>query len=114
MAQTGAILGSRCYSSQAEALDVLYSGIAPALSAGATGYVLDYAKISGVWHQRSHSVTEGGAWVLRSMSPVPTADLPACDPLEKFFDGLLLGWGLATVLVAVAAVTFIKRGVRGG
>lgn len=114
MSQTGAILGSRCYPSQAEALDVLYSGIAPALTAGATSYVIDYAKLGGVWHQRSHAVTESGAWVLRSSSAVPVADLPACDPTEKFTDGLLLGWGLATALVAVAAVTFLKKGVRGG
>lgn len=113
MAQTGAILGTRCYPSQAEALDVLYSGIAPALSAGSTGYVFDYAKISGVWHQRSHSVTEGGVWVLRSMSPVPTADLPACDPLEKFSDGMILGWGLSAALVAVAAINFLRRSSRG-
>lgn len=114
MAQTGAILGTRCYPSQAEALDVLYSGIAPALSAGSTGYVFDYAKISGVWHQRSHAVTESGSWVLRSVSPVPTVDFPPCDPLEQFADGLLLGWGLSAVLVAVAAVTFLKKGARGG
>lgn len=114
MAQTGAILGARCYPSQADALDAYYSGIAPVHAAGATSYVLDYVKSGGVWHQRSFEISEAGSWSLRSMTAVPALEFPACDPTEKFMDGMAIGWGVVAAMAAVGAVILMKRGARGG
>lgn len=114
MALTGAILGARCYTSQAEALDVYYSGIAPVQSAGATSYVLYYVKSGGVWYQRSFEISGAGSWSLRSMTAVPALEFPACDPTERFMDGMVLGWGVVAAMVAVGSVILMKRGARGG
>lgn len=114
MAMTGAILGVKCYPSNAEALDAYYSGIAPAQTPGTTTYVLEYVKTGAVWQQKSYSISSTGVWTTRSTTNAPVITFPTCDPSISFFDGMALGWGIVSAMIAVAALMFIKRGARGG
>jgi hypothetical protein len=114
MALTGAILGNRCYPSQSDALDVLYSQMAPAQSAGLTSYVTQFVKSGAAWYQSAYSIDATGVWSLRYSTLAPVPSFPACDPSEKFFDGLTMGWGVATAMILVACTMLLRRGARGG
>lgn len=111
---TGAILGARCYPSQSDALDVLYSQMAPAQTAGLTSYVTQFVKSGTVWYQSAYSIDASGVWALRYSTVAPVPTFPACDPSEKFLDGVALGWGVATAMILVACVMLLRRGARGG
>lgn len=114
MALTGAISGDRCYSSPVEAVDAYYSGMAPAQTPGSTTYVLEYVKTGAVWYAKQYSVSSTGVWTTRSTTAAPVPTFPACDPSEKFLDGVTMGWGVASAMVMVAAVMVARRGIRGG
>lgn len=114
MALTGAIYGQKCYNTPFEAVDAYYSNVAPAQTPGTTTFVVQYVKTGSIWYQKSYSISSTGVWTTRSTTVAPLPTFPACDPSEKFLDGVTLGWGVATAMIAVAALMFIKKGARGG
>lgn len=114
MALTGAVLGNQCFPSQGAAVDAYYSGAAPVITAGSTSYAIEFVKSGAVWQQKSYSIGTTGTWTLRSTTNAPVPTFPACDPSEKFLDGVQIGSLLSIALVAVAGITLLRRGVRGG
>jgi len=109
MAATGALLGVKCYPSQAEALDSFYSNIASVQSPGVTSYVIQYSKVASTWNQNSYSIDAAGVWTLRSSTAAPVVDFPACDPTETFMDGMAIGWSVVAALVTVGAFKLMEK-----
>lgn len=114
MALTGAIYGDKCYPSQAEALDAYYSQVAPAQAPGSTSYVNEFVKSGSVWQLKQYSISSTGTWTTLGTTNAPVVTFPACDPVEKFNDGVAIGWGIAGAMILAYTVTFIARGARGG
>jgi len=113
MAYTGAIVGAKCYNTSAEAVDAFYSASAPVLSSGSTSYLTEFVKESGAWKLKQWTITASSTTLRYSRdAPIPT--FPACDPTEKFFDGMTLGWGIAAAMIAVSALMLARRGARSG
>jgi hypothetical protein len=114
MAMDGGILGGRCYPSQVDTLDAYYSAMSAAQTPGSTSYVNEFVKESGVWKIKGYSVDTSGVWTLRYATNAPVPVFTACDPAQSFTDGVTVGWGIATALVVVSAVTLMKRAARAG
>ncbi|MDD2744265.1 MAG: hypothetical protein PHV02_18560 [Rhodocyclaceae bacterium] len=114
MALTGAIYGAKCYPSQFDAVDAFYSHSAPAQTPGLTSYVNEFVKSGASWYQIQYSVSDTGTWTTRSMTLAPVPTFPACDPSEKFLDGVAIGWGIAAAMIVVSALMLARRGVRSG
>lgn len=106
---TGALLGGRCFASQGEALDAFYSGSNPAFTSGATSYLSEYVKVSGVWKIQRYSISSTGTVTTLTASNAPVITFPACDTATYFLDGMTIGWGIATAMILVAAVKFLER-----
>lgn len=113
MAQTGAIFGTKCYTSTAEAVDAYYSQTAPAFTAGEPAHLLEVLNNAGQWMIYRWTIAQG-VRTLDYASPAPLPTFPTCDPAEKFMDGQAAGWGIATAMVAVAALMLVRRGARSG
>ena len=103
----GSLVGSYCYASSAEALDGYYSASEPVHTAGSTSYLSYYEKISGVWSILRQSIeTDGTVTNLTTVvAPIPT--FPTCDPASNFLDGMTLGWGIASAMIAAYAVKWL-------
>lgn len=114
MALTGAVFAEKCFPSQAEALDAYYLQAAPAQTPGSTSYVNQFVKSGTVWQIKQYSVSSTGVWTTRSTTNAPVVTFPACDPVEKFNDGVTIGWGIASAMILAYGITFIARGARGG
>ena len=113
MAQTGAIFSGRCYMSPAEAVDAYYSQTAPAFTSGEPSYLLEVLNDAGHWMIYRWSISNG-VRTLDYTTAAPVPSFPSCDPSEKFLDGQTLGWGIASAMVAVAALMLVRRGARSG
>ena len=110
MSATGAVLEGRCLASQGDAIDAYYSKSAPVLSAGDPAYMSQFVKESGGWLQKTYSINSSVKTLISTVAaPVPAFD--ACDPAESFFDGITVGWGIATALILASCITFIKKGL---
>lgn len=109
MAMTGAVLDNKCFSSQAEALDVFYTRAAPAQTPGSTSYVNEFVKSGTVWQMKQYSVSSTGVWTTLSTTAAPVITFPSCDPSASFMDGLTIGWGVAAAMVAAASLALMKR-----
>lgn len=114
MPMTGAVLGSKCYNTPAEAVDAFYSGAAPVLTSGSTSYLTEFVKESGLWKVKQWTISSTGVTTLRYTQNAPVPTFPACDPSEKFFDGVTIGWGIATAMILVSALMLARRGARSG
>lgn len=108
----GALLGTVCHPSQADAVDAYFSEQGPSFTAGATSYQSWFEKVSGTWQLKQQSIT--GAGVVTNLTSVnatvPT--FPDCDELAPFNDGLTVGWLLATLMVAAWGFSMIRRQAR--
>jgi hypothetical protein len=113
MAATGSYHNGKCFADSASAQDAFFSS-QPAISTpGATSYVNMYGKnAGGAWVFNQYEVDSVGAWTLRSSTAAATPVFAACDPIEGFTDGMLIGWGIATAMVLVAALKRIQDGAR--
>lgn len=114
MAMTGAMLGTKCHNTPAEAVDAFYSAASPSLVSGSTSYLTEFVKESGAWKVKQWTISSTGVTTLRYTQNAPIPTFPACDPTEKFFDGMAMGWGIAAAMIAVSAVMLARRGARGG
>lgn len=108
----GALYGNRCHASPADAIDAYYGGVPPQITTGSTGYATAFEKIAGEWHSVGYSIDAAGLWSQRYSTLAPVPAFPVCDPAEGFKDGLIVGWGIASALIAVAALMLSKRGAR--
>lgn len=116
MAMTGAQFNGTCYASPQEAAHVFFSQMPLSATNGTTTYVsrFEFSTASNSWRHKQFSVASNGVWTQRSDTAMPTPSLPACDPSEKFLDGVAIGWGIAAAMVLAMSVNFLKKGARGG
>jgi len=114
MAMTGAMLGTKCLNTPAEAVDAYYSAALPSLTSGSTSYLSEFVKEAGLWKVKHWTISSTGATTLRYTQDAPVPTFPVCDPTEKFFDGMAMGWGIAAAMIAVSAVMLARRGARSG
>jgi hypothetical protein len=101
-----------CHASHQEATWSYYDATAPSVYAQpGVNLMHEFAKVNGVvksqWYQLS-----GGSWVLDSSADVPVKDFPYCDPAESFVDGMIVGWGVASVFVAAAAIALMQKAAK--
>lgn len=109
MAMTGAISGNRCFVSQDEANDAFYSASLPSIQSGATTYLTETVKVSGVWKIQRFSIAPDGVVTSLAESNAPVMTFPACDPTETFFDGMAIGWDIAAAMVVAASLKLMQR-----
>jgi hypothetical protein len=108
----GALFNSKCYSTNAEAVDALYSSALPAYTAGATSYLQEFVKVSGVWKIDRKSISSTGVVTNLTQSNAPVPVYPVCDESQPFADGVTVGWGIATIIVAAWAAAQIRKAAR--
>lgn len=113
MADTGYIVGGKCYATQAAADAATFSAIGPTYSVGAVTYETKFAwdALASAWKQRATSIDTNGTSTLlweRSASVVTAR----CDPSADFLDGMALGWAIVGAVIAVAMIKAIQRAMQ--
>jgi hypothetical protein len=90
----------------AASTDAYYSQLPPVASAGSPVYQTQATKDVSTWYLNT---TQDGL-PFSSFELVPPV-FASCDTTETFFDGLVLGWGVAGAMVAAYAVHLLRRGI---
>jgi len=108
----GALVGDRCFSTNADAADYFFSKKDPSFTAGATSYVSWFEKVGTVWQIERQSIASTGVITNLTSSTATVPTFPSCNVMDNFTDGLVLGWGVAAAMIAVYAVKFIAKGLR--
>lgn len=108
----GALLGTICYPSQADAVNAYFSGKGPSFTVGETSFISWYEQVSGVWKIKRQSISSTGVVtnLTESIATLPT--FPTCDETATFTDGLTVGWGIATVMVLAWGFSKIRQQAR--
>lgn len=101
----------RCYASSAEAVDAFYTSASPSYTAGSTSYLSQYVKVGDVWKIQRYSISSTGtvSTLAQSNAPIPT--FPACDTIEQFADGQVIGWGVALAMIAAWCIKNLSKGL---
>ncbi|MDO8699118.1 MAG: hypothetical protein Q7J75_01610 [Rhodoferax sp.] len=101
-------VGPFCYASALDAVAAMASSqVGAVVVKGSVAYVVDVGSYTASSITYALRPVDGGA-VISSTTAV--APLP-CGLLD-WQDGLALGWGVALVWLAVAAVMFVRRGMH--
>lgn len=111
----GMSTGGVCYATQALANDAYYSSQAVQIAPQDATHVVvvTHYKSASLWNRQveSYNVLDGYS---ESANIVPMANVGTpCtdtnDPSTQFSDGMILGWGVVTAMVAAYAVTLLRR-----
>lgn len=105
----GALLGDKCFETNAQAVDAFYSSKEPSYTAGATSYQQWYEKVNGVWVVKRQSIASGGAVTNLANANAPVPVFPVCDERGTFTDGIALGWLLVGVMVLAWGAVMVRR-----
>lgn len=98
-------VGSTCYSSDAAAVAAVASAeVGKVVSVGSSVYVVDASPASGSSITYTLNPVGPGTAIIKTVS----VDIPSCQ-LMDWADGMLLGWLVAGVWLAVAAVMHIRE-----
>lgn len=108
----GYLARGQCFSTASDAADAHFSGQGPSYTAGDTSYQSWFEKVSGVWMIKRQSISSAGAVTNLTSSAVTVPSFPMCDELMQFNDGILVGWGIATVMVAAWGFSKIRQQAR--
>ena len=108
---SGALVGARCFSSNAEATDAVYSAAPIGQSVGQTTYVSEFVQSSGAWVVRRSVIAQDGAVTQLADAAAPSLSFPVCDTTAQFTDGMTVGWGVVAAMVAAWAVGALRRGL---
>ena len=101
-----------CYQSQEAAVDAYYGSTPPSVQPGSAVYYSITVKKPQGWALDTYRVYSGGTSVLQTSSLLPVPVFDSCDPSESFNDGMAVGWGVASAMIAVGALMMIKRATR--
>lgn len=107
----GAEFQGRCYVSAADAADAYFSSHVPNVVSGPTSYVLRFEFDAGVWKSVGYSIDSQGTWTQHYAISAPLPAFPECNPAEGFNDGMVIGWGIASAMIAVWAITHLRKGL---
>lgn len=108
----GALLRDKCYPSQADAVDALFSGKDPSYTAGATSYLSWFEKVGSTWTIKRQSVASDGSVTNLSSTNATIPVFPACDEIANFNDGVTVGWGIASAMVLAWGYSMIRKQAR--
>lgn len=108
----GYLFNGQCYSVSTEAVDAFFTAGSPALTSGSTSYLSWFEKISGVWYIRRQSISAGGVVSDLGTSAIEVPSFPTCDVTGQFFDGVTVGWGIATAMVMAWGFSKIRQAAR--
>ncbi|HYP84396.1 hypothetical protein [Variovorax sp.] len=101
-------VGSACYSdAQGAAAAIASAQVGTVVAHGGAAYVVDASAVSGTSITYTLTPVSGGTAITLA-APV---SVQPCGLLD-WQDGMVLGWGVAGVWLAVAAVMVIRRGVH--
>jgi len=105
-----------CYTTQDMALDAYYSRIQPFSFSQDAYHVLtiSHSIYNGQWHRLSSIFdTSVGVETIATYELSPPIIFRTCsvpnDPLTSFQDGVILGWGVATVMLITFFIWRLKR-----
>jgi hypothetical protein len=105
----GFLVDGQCLSTKKEALDLYYTAVPPATTAGATSYQTTYTKSGSQWLVQTYQFTSAGSSSLVYSGAAPVPSFTSCDETAAFFDGMEIGWAIATAMIAVYALKMIGR-----
>lgn len=108
----GARLGDRCYSSNSDAADAFFTSQGVGYTAGSTSYLGWFEKNGATWQIKRQSIASGGVITNLTTSNATVPTFPACNVIDNFNDGLLLGWGVAAAMLAAYGIKFLARGLH--
>lgn len=90
----------RCYGSQTEAYDALFSSTVPTISQGCLHTL---AKDNGQWSVMVQCEGSTSSYAVTDYS------LVECNPADSVSDGLVLGFAIAAVWIAAYAIKVLSR-----
>lgn len=105
-------VSDRCYSSNSDAADAFFSAKDPSYTAGATSYLSWFEKVGATWQIKRQSISSTGVITNLTASNATVPTFSACNVMDNFSDGMLLGWGVAAAMIAAYAVKFIAKGLH--
>jgi hypothetical protein len=94
----GHIVAAQCVD-VAASTDAFYSTALPGQTAGSPSFLSFFNKSASGWTQDTY---QNGSLI--SSVPAPTPQFAACDTTQTFFDGMELGWAVATAMILVYVI----------
>jgi hypothetical protein len=88
--------------------------MSPAITSGATSYVSWFEKGGnpGVWQIKRQSIASNGAITNLTTSTATQPLFPVCTEAQTFTDGLTIGWGIASLMVAAYGYSMVRKAAR--
>jgi len=108
----GALLGTVCYPSQTDAANVFFTEGGAFFTSGAVSYQSWFELVGSIWMIKRQSISADGT-ITNLVSSVATVPVfPVCDDSASFNDGLVMGWGIASVMVLAWGFSKIRQQMR--
>lgn len=101
--EPGHIIKGQCVD-VAVSTDLFWSNFEATAQSGSNLYITVASKTSGTWQLETYL---NGSLYSTVAAPVPS--FASCDTTEQFFDGMQLGWLVATVMVTVFVIRRLYR-----
>jgi len=108
----GALIGTVCHSSQADAANAFFTDGGVFFTSGAVSYQSWFELVGSVWTLKRQSIAPDGTVTNLASVAATIPSFPGCDPVEPFNDGMLVGWGIATVMVMAWGFSKIRQQAR--
>lgn len=106
---SGYLVNNACLVSLESATDAYFSGIPPSLASGSTVYFSMLQKDTAAWNLLNYQISPTGVYSLLNTTAMTAPVFPVCDPTERFFDGMQLGWGVAAAMIVVYVIRRVFR-----
>lgn len=108
----GYFVRGQCWQTLDQAKDGYFSTTGPFYVAGSTSYHAWFEKVGAVWQLKRQSISSAGAITNLTTTNATVPAFAACDETQNFSDGMLLGWGVASAMVAVWCIRFLTRALH--
>lgn len=109
----GALFNGQCFTTNALAADAFFLSKASSYTPGTTSYHSWFEKTTGgVWQIKRQSIASNGTITNLTASNATVPTFPACTETESFTDGITVGWGIATVIVAAWCFAQVRKTAR--
>lgn len=109
MTITASLVNGVCYNDVQSAIDAYFSAQPSALLPGNNSILNLYQNVSGVWKMTQYQIDKFGVSTLQYSTNAVVPVFADCDATESFFDGMAIGWGVVSAMVAALSIMFIKK-----
>lgn len=111
MALTGSLHNQICYATSLDAANTYFASIPVSINVLSDGTVAKagYFFIAGQWKFKSSVFASNGAETVLFSTVQNTDFFPACDPLESFNDGVIIGGGLLLAVLTAVIYGIISK-----